>query len=285
VCQTNVISLEALKSLLSTYVPTETRKIEARIHRISVPLQPPNSEDQARVWSQQFWPAVYKRSNPLGPQPAFLERAQGEIASQASYFMSLAWAMALEGKANRLGEAIGAVIVGEGRPIAVVADGRYAMRNTFTGDDSASQTADNILAHSALRGIALIAQKRLSQSQRPMPPTEYTSFKDYPITPVECKFYQASTLPENGYLCVDLDIYVTHEPCIMCSMALLHSRFRRVIFGKSMPRTGGLHSTNDGYGIWWRDELNWKILCWQWEDDGSNKGLEDETALSENIHV
>lgn len=41
-----------------------------------------------------------------------------------------------------------------------------------------------------------------------------------------------------GYLCTDLDIYITHEPCLACSMGMLLSRFRAITF----PRQGRLAS-------------------------------------------
>ena len=41
------------------------------------------------------------------------------------------------------------------------------------------------------------------------------------------------------YLLTSLTLFTTHEPCIMCSMALLHSRVKEVVYLLPMPRTGG----------------------------------------------
>jgi tRNA(adenine34) deaminase len=37
----------------------------------------------------------------------------------------------------------------------------------------------------------------------------------------------------------DCDLYVTKEPCPMCAGAIVHVRFRRIIFGAPDPKGGG----------------------------------------------
>ncbi|WFD34068.1 tRNA-specific adenosine deaminase subunit tad3 [Malassezia cuniculi] len=50
------------------------------------------------------------------------------------------------------------------------------------------------------------------------------------------------------YLLTGLTLFVTHEPCAYCAMALIHSRVRTVFFVQPSPGSGGFCGTQAGVG-------------------------------------
>ncbi|KAF2016735.1 cytidine deaminase-like protein [Aaosphaeria arxii CBS 175.79] len=271
-------------------------KASPRIFYVTVPTFSPTSSEQAAQWSVEYWPITYKNTNPYGPHPSLVARNVAEIEKDAGKWLALAEKAAEQVYSQNLGERVGCVIVdnSKGRPeiVAVAADSRW--RNPTGEPETKNDGPGNVMAHAVERAIAMVGKKRLRAVGKDPDTLDRKLFCDSPLTDMERRYYELDNLPSNGYLCVELDIYVTHEPCVMCSMAILHSRFKRCIFGRRMPYTGGLTADNAegkmeekpklgdglGHGIFWRpSELNWKLLAWEFtnEEDKENGKISDHT--------
>lgn len=256
---------------------------------ILVPILPPSSVDQARRWTKDYWPTVYKKSNPFGPHPSLVYHAESELHDSAERWMELAELAGMEVSVAGIGEPIGAVIVDrthEQGPsvVAVAGDARW-----HGVEEQGRNGSGNVLAHAVMRAIGMVANRRrmlLEQALDAVVDSGVSNF--HPLTPTEADAYSRGSLPAGGYLCFGLEVYVTHEPCAMCSMAILHSRFGRIVFGERLPLTGGIAvdpiktgSHKYGvlnYGLFWRPELNWKLLGWQWQSPQTRLSSSDVHA-------
>ena len=63
-----------------------------------------------------------------------------------------------------------------------------------------------------------------------------------PTAHAEVNAMRAAALALGNYRLDDCTLYVTLEPCAMCSGAALHARFKRVVFGATEPKTGAAGS-------------------------------------------
>ena len=63
-----------------------------------------------------------------------------------------------------------------------------------------------------------------------------------PTAHAEVNAMRAAAQALGNYRLDDCTLYVTLEPCVMCSGAALHARFKRVVFGASEPKTGAAGS-------------------------------------------
>ena len=308
ICPTRTIDEDSLRKLLCEVSPFWEATFPLVLKEVEVPLLAPTSPEQAEDWSNRYWPTMYRKTNPFGPHPTIINKAEEEIRADDNIrrCMGLAKRVAAETKDHGCGEKIACVIVERppGKPaeiVAVAGDGRYSC------PQGADYVHPNVMTHAVMRAIGMVARKRVRMAAKKpeqldddmaaldlnkpaktpsadAPKSVSESLIDYPVTPLEKNVYEIDNIVPNGYLCVELEVYITHEPCMMCSMAILHSRFARVIFGHRMPKTGAMCADDGlGYGLFWRPELNWKLLCWQAqetedEDEAAEPLMDDELA-------
>ena len=82
------------------------------------------------------------------------------------------------------------------------------------------------------------------------------------------------------YLLTSLSLFITHEPCVMCTMALLHSRVREVFYIFPRARGGGFGEM----GVHGRKDLNHRFEVWQWNGELSTE-VREALAVDDSICI
>ncbi|KAJ2416590.1 tRNA-specific adenosine deaminase subunit tad3 [Coemansia sp. RSA 2530] len=105
------------------------------------------------------------------------------------------------------------------------AESRLVMAETSVSQESRSV---HPLRHAAMCCIAQVADAELRRQEGTVPAKR-------PHSPSIADGDAVA-----GYLCEGLDVFASREPCVMCTMALVHSRIGRLFFLSPSPSSGGI---------------------------------------------
>lgn len=222
-------------------------------------------------------------------------------------YMKLAIEAAEQAKAGGHGRAVGAVVVDPetGSVVAVAGDARFWSEDPTTRESLKTPGCEGRPEyHALMRAIAMVANKELRRRIKAGTHNRFLATccetpSGQVLTAIESQYEDdaealadltaavnnvkvtatepAESAPElpakqaaprnEGYLCSGLDLYLTHEPCVCCGMAMIHSRFRACVLGRRMIGSGSLTSEAGekklAYGLFWRRELNWRVMTFQ----------------------
>lgn len=173
---------------------------------VKIPSRPALTRLQFELASQH-WPTSFHEDKQV------TVALRGELfnskqKTKMQNYMMIAIDMANQGKKQGM-EAIGAVIVDP-------------------NSDQIIATSHDCRTHHPLQHAVMICIDLVARSQG----GGCYSYEKYPGCNFDFPAMKSTEAPQ-PYICTGYDLYVTREPCVLCAMALVHSRIGRAFYGTS----------------------------------------------------
>ncbi|KAL7865307.1 hypothetical protein SRHO_G00105540 [Serrasalmus rhombeus] len=243
----DVSGLESQRSTLADLLSSKT--IDSRglgePFLVQIPASPPLTRPQFERASKH-WPTSFHEDKQVTSALRGQLFSSSEKAKMGEY-MNAAIQAARSGHALGM-DAVGAVIV-DPQSGQIVAVGHDCRQGTHPLHHAVMVCID-LVAYT--QGGGAYEYEKYPACRYSVPESQVTmSHDDLSKEGNHCSSDKAM---ENGqlYICTGYELYVTREPCVMCAMALVHSRISRVFYGAAS--TDGALGTK--YKIHCQKDLN-----------------------------
>lgn len=199
------------KSLSQTNLDTTGLDLDS-LREVKVPSRVPKTREQYNK-ANVFWPCAYREDKYLEKFLSNTLFSEEEVAEHSSWMREAVKA------AKRSKTPVGAVVVDPLTKtlLATASDDRFSNPMKH-----AVMVVVDLVARTQGGGLWQLKEGDFVFKQNAVKLSVSHSKRDF----------EGVEKPEGPYLCTGYDVYVTREPCAMCAMALVHSRVRRLFYGR-----------------------------------------------------
>ncbi|KAJ1961791.1 tRNA-specific adenosine deaminase subunit tad3 [Dipsacomyces acuminosporus] len=214
ICQTKMLTKDELDK---KFEGTEWQEQEIGIS--PVPVRAPYTKQQFDEW-KQVWPVAFR--------PPLVVRSEIEPKEYGYVANNLKRIALLRDQSKERGDRAVAVAVVSPKTQNVIAEA-----------SDMTNTLGHPLKHAAICCISKVAEIEVGRQRKkqsgdadegPSGATVPAKRAHTPETPGQGDAQDGFDFETAGYLCEGLDVFASKEPCVMCCMALVHSRIGRLFF-------------------------------------------------------
>jgi tRNA-specific adenosine deaminase 3 len=243
-CPTSLLPLECLTEKLvdSKHLAHISVDTVGSPEVVQVPASPARTIQQMKDWTARIWPVSLI---PIKEDVLAKERVQSWTAGKLAWMKRMCEATVSQAQEARVkGEhPIACVVAETWDPSRHSLAANAAPTVLATSHDTRLSTS-NPLSHSVLNLVEAVAHLDRTDTR--------------PI------------MPDSNYLLTNLTAFITHEPCLLCSMALLHSRISCLVYLRSSNGAGGCGSE---YSLHEQKGTNHHFEAWCAKEDGEWKEM------------
>jgi tRNA-specific adenosine deaminase 3 len=216
-------------------------QFQAKLTSVSVLKHAPQTRE-AFEQHTKAWPLIFHASVlPVAQVEPISESEAQQMAQHVRTAVSLAaqFDAAVADKKLPFCCAHGCVVVG---PLASSTPEGHVVADSFARRDHASY-AFRSLYHPVMVAIDSVAERDRQRAAASTPTKKHKRAHDVNAAP-DADSNNKEDVEDESYLCTGYDVYMDREPCVMCAMALVHSRARRIVFASLNATDGALASVH-----------------------------------------